>query len=192
MSSKHFYHVQASADYVKISRWSELFVDFAIPAIAGGYAAYCVLMTSPKQNTVYDWMSAIVTACSILIGFNITAIVVLMTSEDSTVVKRLKTIKGQDRLLNKQSLLLYQLLLISMTHSIVVQLTLIGVDLVSYLFYNRSEDLPASEQWLVYVNFVLLIHLLLVNSRNVTNVYLSVLHPDPQKESFTKEALRKT
>ncbi|MBS1562114.1 MAG: hypothetical protein JSS89_10950 [Bacteroidetes bacterium] len=169
-------------DYIIVTRKGELIADLAVPvvvAIVTTYGIDCSGMCANESMipTITNWLTNIITACSILTGFDTTALIVMLTGDTNSLIKLLEGRSAHKRILKNEKINLKQLLTISLSHSIVVQLALITAD----AFVLILSGFLLANQWLmlltVFLNVLIFVHIIVVNSRIVVNVYQTTMHP---------------
>ncbi|MBC5833798.1 hypothetical protein G6N05_02770 [Flavobacterium sp. F372] len=154
-------------DYLSISK-KYLFFDMVIPLILSFFIIYVV----PSQLAFNDeFIGQMISLVGILAGFNITAITFL-SSTSSKMVDELKAKKGVERIGGKK-INLFQELYIYISYSTLLAFIIIFFEVIGYVIPISS----LYENWffklLCLLNLTTILHLVLLNIRNITFIYFS-------------------
>lgn len=154
-------------DYFTISK-KYLFFDMIVPCVLSLLMVYFI----PSQlNINNDFIGQIISLVGILAGFNITAITFL-SSTSSKMVDELKAKKGIERIGGKK-INLFQELYIYISYSTLLAFIIIFFEVIGYVVPISA----ISENWfynfLCLLNLITVLHLILLNIRNITFIYFS-------------------
>ena len=159
-------------DYFKTLKRQEFVYEWIIPIVIG-IIFYLCLLGSIHSDIIKEFNGYIINFIAILIGFSITCVVILVGSESQN-IKDLKE-KDSERKLNNKPVRLYQLILICYIYSIIIEIfTLVYVLMVILLvdpFINNQPSM--TYKYFTIGTFILLLHIILLTIRNITNFYFS-------------------
>lgn len=154
-------------DYFTISK-KYLVFDIVIPFVLSFLIIYIIPSDLSIDN---DFIGQIISLVGILAGFNITAITFL-SSTSSKMVDELKAKKGVERIGGKK-INLFQELYIYISYSTLLAFIIIFFEVIGYVIPVSS----ISENWfynlLCLLNLTTVLHLILLNIRNITFIYFS-------------------
>lgn len=164
-------------DYLELARPEHLRIDFMIPFIIGSITIVGLSFMNVNLNELISKaglvIGVVITAFSILAGFNATSLSIFASS-NSSVVKELK-----EQLIDGTSRSKIEQLFAYFTWSVIVQLTLLFYSIVafsvfSYIPLYKYLKYPILNilLWLiVWVGFVGILYSILLTIRNVTILY---------------------
>lgn len=155
------------SDYFVTIKKSEFVTDFILPLIFTIIIHFTIIVNITDTDII-DNLGNIINLLAILIGFSITCIT-LLSSTGSKNVDDLKH-KDTNRKIAGIPVTLYRLLLISFTYITIVEIFALSLNLVSSLMYSTAHF----RRYLILfytIDAYLLIHIVFVNVRNVTNIY---------------------
>ena len=122
------------------------------------------------QNNVNKLNSEILGTLSVLLGFSMASVTLLVTSS-STSINALKG-KDSDRRIVQKTVKMYQLILITFTFLMLVEL--LGMFLnISYSFFL---DTLGDSFWKEFtcLNLLIMAHVIFLNVRNLVNIYMTL------------------
>lgn len=164
-------------DYLKITNKNELRFDIVIPLVITCLLSYFVILKMEAKE-MQDFAVLLINSFAILLGFGLTSLTVL-TSSDSSNVKVLKE-KKSSRILENEKITFYQLMLVLISYTIVVGATLLLLLIVIYAsiggldvtgnYYN--EQLNISRLSIGFILFLAL-NVIMVTIRIATNLYFT-------------------
>lgn len=176
-------------NYWKCSTRSELIMDVAVPFII---AVIMVLFTS-KTVTLFTTLiekfqqisGQVLTAVSILAGFNVASITIISTVQGETIARLKKEPSGEAPDIN-----MFEQLTIYFSWAVIIQLL---VALFSIILFYFSSFIPSGiENWgiplwawiVVFIWVGLAIHSIFISIRNMKTLYYYVNY-DPPKDGGT-------
>lgn len=161
-------------DYIVTLKLREVIFDLCLPFIISIVFYFFVIRNGKYNDDIKEFNSHIIAFISVLIGFSIAAVTLLITSNNRNVEALQENYSGERRIGNRR-ISLYQLVLIIFTSALIVEfLTLLfnlGYFLVSSLNANFKN------LWGVFyaINIFLIMHIIFLNIRNITNLYFVFL-----------------
>lgn len=154
-------------DYLTISK-KYLFFDMILPLII----SFLIIYVVPSQLTFNDeFIGQMISLVGILAGFNITAITFL-SSTSSKMVDELKAKKGVERIGGKK-INLFQELYIYISYSTLLAFIIIFFEVLGYVIPISSIFENPFFNLLCLLNLTTVLHLILLNIRNITFIYFS-------------------
>ncbi|RAR39653.1 hypothetical protein [Paenibacillus sp. MDMC362] len=172
--------------YFKYSTVSELIMDVVLPTILSSllifYASYSIDSLSDLISKFQQVSGQVISAISILAGFNIASITVLSTINGGPtgILKRKKSTDGSSNL--------YDMLICFFSWAVIIQLIVV---LFSILLYYIGSFIPEGFKdlyvprwtWLIAIAWMsITIHSVFLSIRNMKTLYLYVTY-DPKKEN---------
>lgn len=166
-------------NYFKFSSKSELIFDIVIPFIIS--IIFVFVMFTDKYDTFeeivdtfYKVNGNVITAISILAGFNFASISLLASSNSETITK-LKEELSEEHSTEVLKVTHFDLVLSFFSWAIIVQITTIAFILIVMSFFSLNLNISVTYILLVKIIGViwctLVIHSLLITIRNVKNMY---------------------
>lgn len=164
MVSKYFYleFVHLIKDYFETSEKKELFYEWMAPLVLG--VVFYFIPTFGFQSLSSEIISNFINVLAILVGFSITSISILTTSSSEN-VNNLKGILSRRKLGNRL-ISLYQLIVITFSFVLVVEIFLLVYNLFLQFFINTTYS-----KILFSIDIFFITNILLLNLRNITNIY---------------------
>jgi len=148
--------------YLKTTEKKEFAFDLLIPLIAA-ISVYCINPVTIEKGS--NFLSTALTFTSIILGFTIASITIILTSNSDNMQKAQDTPSGKKFF---SELNLYQILLIPFFY-----IAFIGF--VELIFGALSFVFKLADNSIVYsLNLFLIVHILLVAIRNLTNLFFIV------------------
>lgn len=161
-------------DYYSSLRKSELRFEILLPLLAA-IASSVVYVKIGKVSIALDALAELLpTAVSILIGFTVMLITLLLTT-DSEQIGKLKTEITENRVRGKK-ITLYQKLHIQLTESLFSEVFLL-LAVFAYLFYTGITSALLAEMVFLVVEVYLTAHILLGIIRSITHLYCVFYSP---------------
>lgn len=157
-------------DYYSSLRANERIFEIIIPVII---AILGTIVYSSKEKIHYaiEGLSNLLpTVISILIGFTVMLITLLLTGSGEN-VEKLKSTPLNKRLYNKQ-IMLYQGLLIQFSYSLLSEICLLLLILL-YLFINGLNMCNSIGSIILFLEIFLTLNILLSILRGIVNIYFS-------------------
>lgn len=157
-------------DYLATLKLKEAIFDFALPLAISFSVYFFVLRSSPYSDALKEVNGYVVNFLGILIGFSIASVTLLITSSSKNVESLQENYSGNRRV-GSQRINLFQLILITFTSVLMVEI----FTLIFNLFFTLSIALNQKirEYWSCFysVNLFLMMHIIFLNIRNITNLY---------------------
>jgi hypothetical protein len=163
-------------DYFRTIKRRELLYEIVSPIII----TTILFLLFGQRLTIYiisNFNGYVVNLLAILIGFSITCITILVGS-DNCVIKEMKE-KQIDRRIGKEHISLFRLILVTFSYSIIIEIITLTFVLILILFFsspssaNLKQTIPSTENFIfAMVTFFLMVHIILLNLRNISNFYL--------------------
>ena len=154
-------------DYFSISKKYLLF-DFVTPF------AVTLLLFFFKSNVLSlndPLLGQEITLLGIIAGFNITALSVLTTA-NNTMIEKLKSVSSQNRIGGKK-INLFQELYIFISYSVLVSFIIIFFSFIGYILPIHAIFETWAVNFFSYFNVALTFHIFFLNVRNVSFIYFS-------------------
>lgn len=154
-------------DYFSISK-KYLFFDFGIPILIS-FFIYIFKSNSVIFNN--NILGQEITLLGIIAGFNITALSVLTTANNS-MIDKLKEKKSENRISGKK-IDLFQELYIFISYSILVSFFIIFFSFIGYILPVKKITSENIFDFFCFTNLMLIFHCVFLNIRNVAFIYFS-------------------
>lgn len=154
-------------DYFCTLEKNEFVYDWIIPILIS-CLAYFLCKNDLCYNQVATFSGYIINALAILIGFSITSITILATTDNER-TKHLKSIKTR-RTIGNEPISLYQLIFITFTFALIVEIILLIINILSSINIGVLQDI-STRRLIFAINTILLFHVVFLNIRNITNFY---------------------
>lgn len=161
-------------DYYGTLRKNEVIFEVIIPAVIAMACSMIYLLIGKLFIALNGIADVMPTAISILIGFTVMLITILLTSTGSG-IETLKD-KDSDRKLRGKNVKLYQLLHIQFSHSLLSEIFLLLLIFFYLFLYGLGVPKWAGEVILI-IEIYLILNTLLSILRGVTNLYFSFFKP---------------
>ncbi|HMN16343.1 MAG TPA: hypothetical protein PKD03_01895 [Ignavibacteriaceae bacterium] len=166
--------LQPIFDYFTIIRRDEFLFEWITPIVL----SFILILWGFKSisiEIVKEFNGYIINFLAILIGFSITCITILVGSESDS-IKTLKE-KHCQRSIEKREITLYQLILISFSYAIIIEIVTLAYVLIFILVCDPTISVDGNitsnntYRYLTIGTVFLLFHIILLNLRNITNFY---------------------
>lgn len=142
-------------------------IPFIFTAVLNLFIFYEVDLKDLFQN-----LGNIINLLAILIGFSITGLAIL-ASGGSENLNLLRKTNSREKKLDGKPVDLYKLLLNNFTYAVILELFTLGFNLLFSFIY--SATLFKNSVSIFYtIDCFLIIHIILLNIKNVTNIYFSL------------------
>ena len=154
-------------DYFLTLKLDEFLYDLFFP-MACAIGIYFIVLKDMVIGGMFDFIGTLVAILTILIGFSITSLSVIASNGSQNIIDLKQT--SSERKIIGQEISLYQLLIITNTYSIIIEIVSLLFNL-AFLFICKAK-LPHFPFSIYYsVNIFLLMHVFLLILRNSTNIY---------------------
>ncbi|MBI9069955.1 MAG: hypothetical protein JEY94_00055 [Melioribacteraceae bacterium] len=154
-------------DYLVTLKLKEIIYEWMIPIGISVYSYYCFFPCLSKQNFL-DFNGYVINALAILIGFSITCITILSTSNNENIVWLKK--KESERKIGNKNISLYQLIFITFSFVLFMEVFTLLFNLIYFLVFSSNLSL-GSENELFALNTTLVLNIVFLNIRNISNFY---------------------
>ena len=156
MISRYIYleFLQLVKDYFATLRKNEFLFEWGIPMVVS------VIFYFSKTNL--QGFSIIINVLAILIGFSITTIAILSSSKNMNKLKEILS----ERKIGGQRITLYQLMMITFSFMLFIEIFLLFYNLILKFF-----TISIHFRILYSLNIFFITQILLLNLRNMTNIY---------------------
>lgn len=154
------------SDYFKTLRSKLIFFEWLLPVFIS-LIVYFSIEEKSYLKVANETSSNALTLLGILVGFSITVISLLNTASSKNVEEIKKLITSYN--IGGKNISLFQLILINMTYSVIIEILLIIFNLFIPLIWESFE-----KDTLILMNsfnLFFLLHILLLNLRNMTDFY---------------------
>ncbi|MCP4054354.1 MAG: hypothetical protein GY739_15100 [Mesoflavibacter sp.] len=165
------------ADYFRTVSRRVFIFEWLIPLFIG-IGVFLLLFFGTTTSATIVFKDNAINLLGILVGFSITIITILTTGQGQN-LDEIKNKKTKIKI-NKEKITLFRLLLINFTYSVIVE---VGLIIVCLIYPLLIENIKFSQN-LKYAGFsvlvFLIIHIMLLTIRNLTDFYLILVKP-PKK-----------
>lgn len=166
-------------DYLKTITKRVFAFEWLLPLILS-ILIFFLLFTGKSTAVTETFKNNSINLLGILVGFSITIITILTTGQSKNLeeIKRIKTkIKINGKLIS-----VYRLLLINFTYSVVIEVFLIIIFLI-YPLLKHNIPINRLTKYIIFSILVfLIIHILLLTIRNLTDFYLIITKPEEKRK----------
>ena len=142
---------------------SEIFLPFIIAILS-----YFFTLPNANIGKLSIFVGYVINFLAILIGFSITSVTIL-SSESGKRFEMLKKLQTE-RMIGGATITGHQLILITFIYVIVVEFFTLTYNLVYYLLWINGF-LTSYCKFIIAVNIFLLLHIIMLNIRNITSFY---------------------
>ncbi|MBI5645607.1 MAG: hypothetical protein HY962_01640 [Ignavibacteriae bacterium] len=154
-------------DYWRNLRPNEAIYEILIP-LGLGFAGYLTVTRYMELTSILSLIGHILTLLSILVGFTV-ACVTILASTDGANIELLKK-EPTDRKIGNRKMTLYQHLVMLFSFCLLEEIALLILSVSYYALYsscslNRGAGIGSA------VIIAILLHILFLNGRNITNFY---------------------
>jgi hypothetical protein len=163
-------------DYFRTLGWRIWIFEWLIP-FGIGVAAYFLIDKNNANELAIKFNDSAVALLGVLIGFSITVITILHTSNNKN-IEEIKAFKTEYKI-GKQQLFLFHLILINLTYSVVLEVLCLVCNLCLALFWDRLDNQVTTT--LLCINLFFILHILLLNMRNITDFYFILFKGEAKK-----------
>lgn len=159
-------------DYFRTLNKRNIYFEIFLPLVLG-IAIFTSIRLNNSQSCFEDYRSNIISLLGVLVGFSITAITLLITSNNENIesLKKKETIYT----ISKKKLSLFDLLIINFSYLLVMEIILLICNLFFPAFNSFMRVSFTAHLVFFSINSSLLIHALLVNLRNICDLYFTFL-----------------
>lgn len=170
MLGKHLYGewLIPVVDYYRTVKKNEVYYEIGIPCLVAIISTYLYYQNASLHPALMKLRDLMPNALAILIGFSITCITILLTSNNTNIetIKQRKTA----RVIEGEQITIYQWVFIMFVYILIIQIFLL-LFILFVAFVLRLYN----EKWFMFVLLVievsLTLHILLLLTRNITNFY---------------------
>ena len=163
------------SDYLKTLTKRIFLFEWILPLILS-FIIFFFLYYGKTVGVADAFKNNSINLLGILVGFSITIITILTTGQSRNLeeIKKTKT----ETIINNKPISLYRLLLINFTYSVIIEVFLIIVFL-TYPLINKNIEISRLFKLIVFSTLVfMIIHILLLTIRNLTDFYLILTKSD--------------
>lgn len=161
-------------DYFATLKLREAIFDFLIPVMASEILYLYLLKDSPYNDSIKDFNGHILSFLSVFIGFSIAAVTLFITSNNKN-IERLQEDYSDGRKIGGRKITLYQLVLIIFTYALVIEVLALIFNLTYFLTSSINSSIKSLWSLFYAIDIFLLMHILSLNLRNITNLYFVFL-----------------
>ena len=160
-------------DYITTLKQREFVFEWFVPFIVALLIYVCILKESSYTESIKQFNGYIITLLGILIGFSMTSVTLLVTSNSKNIERLQETLTN--RKVETQLINLYQLVLINFVFVLMIEIFTLLINLIFSLI-DTVSDKP-KEIWMYFysINIFLLLNIVLLSIRNTTNIYFVFL-----------------
>lgn len=158
-------------DYYKTLNKRVLIYEWILPILFGTFI-FILLTNGNSTSATKIFKDNSINLLGILAGFSITIITILTTGQS----RNLEEIKKKETnfIINKKKISLFRLLLINFTYSVILESFLI-IFCLTYPIILENSNFTKNQKYVVFSILVtVIIHLLLLTIRNLTDFYLII------------------
>jgi len=166
-------------DYLKTVTKRIFTFEWLLPFILSVLIFY-LLFTGKSTSVTETFKNNSINLLGILVGFSITIITILTTGQSKN-LEEIKKIKTETKI-NGKLISVYRMLLINFTYSVVVEVFLIIIFLI-YPLLKHNIPINRLTKYIIFSILVfLIIHILLLTIRNLTDFYLILTKPKEKRK----------
>lgn len=160
--------------YFRTIKRSEFIYEWLLPFFVSLFYMYFLCLGKVEAPELNNISVVVINILAILIGFSITSITLISTVNS----KNIENLKSYDtkRKIGPKSINLYQLKFINLSFALTEEIFLMIFNLIFQFFSSKISDT------ILYIylvlNFFFLSNILLLNLRNVTNLYFVLVKKD--------------
>ena len=155
-------------DYFSTIKKNEIIFEWLIPLLLS-IGFYFGLSSEMSFEKIVEFNGYVINSLAILIGFSITCLTILSTSNNHNITE-LKNGMSERKIGNK-NICLFQLIYITFSFSLFMELFTLTYDLMYYLLYSAvTEKIFAKATFTVSI--FLVFNIIFLTIRNITNFYL--------------------
>ncbi|MFN5516056.1 MAG: hypothetical protein ACK5CA_15285 [Cyanobacteriota bacterium] len=160
-------------DYITTLKKREFVFEWFVPFIMALLIYVFFLEKGSYKESIKQLNGYIITFLGILIGFSMTSVTLLVTSNSKN-IERLQGTQTERRV-ETQLINLYQLVLINFVFVLMMEIFTLLINLIFSLVDTVSNK--PKEIWMYFytVNVFLLLNIVLLSIRNTTNIYFVFL-----------------
>lgn len=153
-------------DYFKTLNIRVFVYEWILPLIIS-FLIGLLFISKGLPTIVETFNNNVIRLLAVLVGFSITIIIILTTGHSRNLeeIKKMKT----KVILNNKKISLFRLLIINLTYSVVVEINLILACLIYPFILDKIQIAPYFKIFGFSVILMLVIHVLLLNIRNLTD-----------------------
>jgi hypothetical protein len=156
-------------DYLRTIKKNEAIYEIIIPLLISIIVTIICYLLGFSIQALGKLRDLLGTTLSILIGFTITCLTVLVTSNNDAIDK-LKVKKTNFRIISSELITMYRWILIMFSYLLISQVILLIFIFLS-AFINKVFNNYLLASILLFISIYLILHILLLLIRNITNLY---------------------
>lgn len=162
-----------AADYFRIIKRRDFLLDWLMP-ILFSFSYFYLNLDNCKINEIASSISSTsISLLGVLVGFSIAVITLLITANTKNIEEIKELVAGQ---INQyRSVSLFDLMIITYTYSVIMEIILIIFNLFLPAFVINSIGYNNKANFLISINMLFISHVLFVTIRNVTNFYFILI-----------------
>jgi len=165
-------------DYFRTLNKRIIIYEWLLPLVLG-LIIFFLLKIGANVNATKIFKDNSINLLGILAGFSITIITILTTGHSRN-LEQIKKVETKVKIGNNK-VTLYRLLLINFTYSVILEAFLI-IFCLTYPLVLSNLEIPIIGKYVVFSVLVfLIIHVLLLTIRNLTDFYLIITRPTHKK-----------
>lgn len=153
-------------DYFRTLKWKYFIYEWFVPLIIST-GIYFILKDKDISDLSDEFFNSSVSLLGVLVGFSITVITILVTTSSANIDEIKKTYTEYK--IGKDFITLFKLFLINLTYSVVAEITILIFNLILPVVSNRLGN--TSLTVLMVLDILLIVHILLLTIRNMTDFY---------------------
>ncbi|TJY37691.1 hypothetical protein [Pontimicrobium aquaticum] len=166
-------------DYFRTVSKRIFFFEWLFPFLIG-VGVFLLLFFGSSTSATIVFKDNAINLLGILVGFSITIITILTTGQGQN-LDEIKNKKTKIKI-NKEKITLFRLLLINFTYSVIIE---VGLIIGCLIYPLLIENIEFNEN-LKYVGFSILVflilHIMLLTMRNLTDFYLILVKPTKKSQ----------
>jgi len=155
------------ADYFKTLKFNEFIYEILVP-FAVAVVVYFKLLCPPFISGISEYFSSILTLLAILIGFSIASLTIFASNSSSN-IEDLKEAMSE-RKIKGEKISLFRLIIITFIFALIMEFVGLIFNLSYGLLFKTGHFKNFIEEYYA-INIFLLLHIFLLNIRNITNFY---------------------
>jgi len=172
----YFEWITPIRDYLKTLKKEKRNKELVLPVLISIIVTIVYSHLSLSLKALIGLRSILPSTISILIGFSITCLTIIVTSDNNS-IKLLKEKNTDNRKITNYNVSLYQWLLIMFIHIIIVEILLLVLVFFTAFIVQIFKHFILQDI-LLFAQISLLIHILLVLIRNIANIYFIFYRAD--------------
>lgn len=165
------------SDYFRTLNRRILLFEWVLPAFLS-LCFFCSLRLNNSEKNLMAYRENIISLFGVLIGFSITIITLLLTANNDN-IKILQNNLTKNKL-GRRQLSLYEMMIMNFSYSIVMEVFVIVANLFFPALNAHLQFCFTTKLILFSINSLFVLHILLLNVRNISDLYFSLVsNQDP-------------